>query len=292
MTATAVAAPPTRRRRNVRRRDSSWGSPLTYALALVVVGASIAPMIYVIIGGFRTTPQIVADPAALPDPWVGENYARVLTQSGFWQQAFNSAVVAFGTTLGVVTLGLCAAFVLARYTFRGRELLYTFFTLGLLFPAGAAILPLYLMLRDMALINSYFAVILPQIAFALPLTIVILRPFLTAVPKELEDAAAIDGTGRLGFLWRIMLPLSRPALVTVGILAFVTSWNAFLLPLLVLGDADLHTLPLGVQNFSSQYTSDTAGILAFTSMAMLPALVFFTIAEKQIVGGLQGAVKG
>ncbi|WJK44017.1 carbohydrate ABC transporter permease [Solwaraspora sp. WMMA2056] len=265
---------------------------MTYALALVVVGASIAPVIYVIIGGFRTTPQIVADPAALPDPWVGENYVRVLTQSGFWQQAFNSAVVAFGTTLGVVTLGLCAAFVLARYTFRGRELLYTFFTLGLLFPAGAAILPLYLMLRDMALINSYFAVILPQIAFALPLTIVILRPFLTAVPKELEDAAAIDGTGRLGFLWRIMLPLSRPALVTVGILAFVTSWNAFLLPLLVLGDADLHTLPLGVQNFSSQYTSDTAGILAFTSMAMLPALVFFTIAEKQIVGGLQGAVKG
>jgi raffinose/stachyose/melibiose transport system permease protein len=285
VTTTAVAAARTK-----RRRDSSWGSPLTYALALVVASASIAPVIYVIIGGFRTTPQIIANPAALPDPWVTDNYVRVLTQSGFWQQAFNSAVIAFGTTLGVVTLGLCAAFVLARYTFRGREVLYTFFTLGLLFPAGAAILPLYLMLRDMSLINSYFAVILPQVAFALPLTIVILRPFLTAVPRELEDAAAIDG--RLGFLWRIMLPLSRPALVTVGILAFVTSWNAFLLPLLVLGDASLHTLPLGVQNFSSQYTSDTAGILAFTSMAMLPALVFFTIAEKQIVGGLQGAVKG
>jgi raffinose/stachyose/melibiose transport system permease protein len=89
-----------------------------------------------------------------------------------------------------------------------------------------------------------------------------------------------------------MLPLSRPALVTVGVFAFVASWNAFLLPLLVLGDANLHTLPLGVQNFSSQYTSDTAGILAFTSMAMLPALLFFTLAEKQIVGGLQGAVKG
>jgi len=284
---TAVAAP-----RAKRRRDSSWGSPLTYALALAVAGVSIVPVIYVIIGGFRTTPQIIADPAALPDPWVVDNYVRVMTESDFWLQTVNSAIVAFGTTLGVVTLGLCAAFVLARYTFRGREVLYTFFTLGLLFPAGAAILPLYLMLRDMNLINSYFAVILPQIAFALPLTIVILRPFLTAVPRELEDAAAIDGTGRLGFLWRIMLPLSRPALVTVGILAFVTSWNAFLLPLLVLGDADQHTLPLGVQNFSSQYTSDTAGILAFTSMAMLPALLFFTIAEKQIVGGLQGAVKG
>ncbi|MDG4797217.1 carbohydrate ABC transporter permease [Micromonospora sp. WMMD1082] len=286
VTANAVLSP------RAKRRPVPWGNPLTYALALAVAAVSIAPVVYVIIGGFRTTPQIVADPAALPDPWVVDNYVRVLTQSNFWRQAFNSAVVSLGTTLGVVMLGVSAAYVLARYTFRGREVLYTFFTLGLLFPAGAAILPLYLMLRDLNLINSYYAVILPQIAFALPLTIVILRPFLAAIPRELEDAAAIDGTGRIGFLWRIMLPLSRPALVTVGILAFVTSWNAFLLPLLVLGDASLHTLPLGVQNFSSQYTSDTAGILAFTSLAMLPALVFFTFAEKQIVGGLQGAVKG
>ncbi|WP_233565095.1 carbohydrate ABC transporter permease [Micromonospora musae] len=274
------------------RRPVAWSTPLTYALALAVAAVSIAPVVYVIIGGFRTTPQIAADPAGLPDPWVWDNYARVLTQSDFWKQALNSAVIALGTTVGVVVLGVCAAFVLARYTFRGREGLYTFFTLGLLFPSGAAILPLYLMLRDLTLINSYYAVILPQIAFSLPLTIVILRPFLSAVPRELEDAAAIDGAGRLGFLWRILLPLSRPALVTVGVLAFVASWNAFLLPLLVLGDADLHTLPLGVQNFSSQYTSDTAGILAFTSLAMLPALLFFTFAEKQIVGGLQGAVKG
>ncbi|MEV4660004.1 carbohydrate ABC transporter permease [Micromonospora sp. NPDC049301] len=286
VTANAVPARPT------SRRPFAWSSPLTYAMALAVAAISITPVVYVIVGGFRTTPQIIADPAGLPDPWVWDNYARVLTQSDFWKQAFNSAVIAVGTTAAVVVLGVCAAFVLARYAFRGREALYTFFTLGLLFPSGAAILPLYLMLRDLSLINSYYAVILPQVAFSLPLTIVILRPFLAAVPRELEDAAAIDGAGRLGFLWRIMLPLSRPALVTVGVLAFVASWNAFLLPLLVLGDADLHTLPLGVQNFSSQYTSDTAGILAFTSLAMLPALLFFTFAEKQIVGGLQGAVKG
>ncbi|MFC0006398.1 carbohydrate ABC transporter permease [Micromonospora siamensis] len=278
--------------RSAGRRPVSWGTPLTYALALAVAAVSIAPILYVVVGGFRTTPQIVADPAGLPDPWVFDNYARVLTQSNFWRQAFNSAVVALGTTLGVVVLGLSAAFVLARYAFRGREALHTFFTLGLLFPAGAAILPLYLMLRDLNLVNSYYAVILPQVAFQLPLTIVILRPFLAAIPRELEDAAAIDGAGRIGFLWRVALPLSRPALVTVGVLAFVASWNAFLLPLLVLGDVNLHTLPLGVQNFSSQFSTDTAGVLAFTSLAMLPALLFFTLAEKHIVGGLQGAVKG
>lgn len=269
-----------------------WSNPLTYALALAVAAVSIVPVLYVILGGFRDTPQINADPAGLPDPWVWSTYGRVLSQGRFWVQALNSGLIALGVTLSVVALGVCAAFVLARYTFRGREALYSFFTLGLLFPAGAAILPLYLMLRDLELINSYYGVILPQVAFQLPVTVVILRPFLSAVPADLEDAAAIDGTSRLGFFWRIMLPLSRPALVTVGVLAFVGSWNAFLLPLLVLTDVNLHTLPLGVQNFSSQYTSDTAGILAFTSLAMLPALLFFTLAERQIVGGLQGAVKG
>ncbi len=284
----ATSALPTRG----RRRPWVWSSPITYALALAVAAVSIAPVVYVILGGFRDTPQINADPAGLPDPWVWSTYGRVLSQGNFWTQATNSTVIALGTTLGVVVLGVCAAFVLARYNFRGRELLYTYFTLGLLFPAGAAILPLYLMLRDLDLINSYYAVILPQVAFQLPLTIVILRPFLLAVPTELEDAALIDGSSKLGFFWRILLPLSGPALVTVGVLGFVASWNAFLLPLFVLNDVDLHTLPLGVQNFSTQYTSDTAGILAFTSMAMLPALLFFTIAERQIVGGLQGAVKG
>jgi raffinose/stachyose/melibiose transport system permease protein len=274
------------------RRPVRWSGPLTYALALAITAVSIVPVLYVILGGFRDTAQINANPAGLPDPWVWGTYGRVLTQGRFWTQVLNSTVIALGTTVGVLALGVCAAFVLARYTFRGRELLYTYFTLGFLFPAGAAILPLYLMLRDMGLINSYYAVILPQVAFQLPVTVVILRPFLLAIPTELEDAAYIDGSSRLGFFWRILLPLSGPALVTVGVLAFVASWNAFLLPLLVLSDVDLHTLPLGVQNFSTQYTSDTAGILAFTSLAMLPALLFFTLAERQIVGGLQGAVKG
>jgi raffinose/stachyose/melibiose transport system permease protein len=274
------------------KRPIGWSGPLTYALALAIAAVSIVPVFYVILGGFRDTPQINADPAGLPDPWVWSTYARVLTRGRFWTQALNSTVIALGTTIGVVALGVCAAFVLARYTFRGREILYTYFLLGLLFPAGAAILPLYLMLRDLGLINSYYAVILPQVAFQLPITIVILRPFLLAIPAELEDAAMIDGSGRLGFFWRILLPLSSPALVTVGVLGFVASWNAFLLPLLVLSDASLHTLPLGVQNFSTQFTSDTAGILAFTSLAMLPALLFFTLAERQIVGALQGAVKG
>jgi raffinose/stachyose/melibiose transport system permease protein len=275
-----------------RRHPLHWSSPLTYVLAIAVAAVSIGPVVYVILGGFRTTGQIAADPAGLPHPWVWSTYSNVLQNSKFWYQLRNSGIIAGSTTIGVVVLGVLAAFVLARYTFRGREAIYTYFTIGLLFPAAAGILPLYLLLRDLNLADSYLGVIIPQVAFQLPLTIVILRPFLAAVPGELEDAAAVDGANRLGFFWRILLPLSRPVLVTVAVLAFVASWNSFLLPLLVLQSDSLQTLPLGVQNFSAEHSQDTAGILAFTSLAMLPALLFFSVAERKIVNSLQGAVKG
>jgi raffinose/stachyose/melibiose transport system permease protein len=274
------------------RRRFSWSNPLTYVLASAIAAISIVPVLYVILGGFRTTGQIAADPAGLPHPWVWETYWGVLKAPTFWTDLKNSTLIAAASTVGVVACGVLAAFVLARYVFRGREALYTFFTIGLLFPAAAGILPLYLLLRDLDLADSRLGVIIPQVAFQLPLTIVVLRPFLAAVPQELEDAAAVDGAGRLSFFWRILLPLALPALVTVGVLAFVASWNSFLLPMLVLRQDELQTLPLGVQNFNAEHGQDTAAILAFTSLAMLPALLFFSIAERKIVSGLQGAVKG
>jgi raffinose/stachyose/melibiose transport system permease protein len=123
------------------------------------------------------------------------------------------------------------------------------------------------------------------------MTIVILRPFLQAIPLEIEEAATLDGAGRVGFFARILLPLSGPGMVTTGVLAFVASWNAYLLPLLLL-NGDMRTLPLGVADFSSQYSSDTAGVFAFTTLSMIPALVFFLAMQNKIVNGLQGAVKG
>ena len=269
-----------------------WGQPFVYLIALIAVGLTVAPVLYLVIGGFRTTGQLASNPNALPDPWILDNYVAVLTSAAFWSQLGNSSLTALATTAGVVALGVSAAFVLARYDFRARNGLYVLFTVGLLFPITVAIVPLYLMLQNLGLLGSLAGIIIPQVAFALPTTIVILVPFLRAIPPELEDAASIDGTSRVGFFFRILLPLSGPGLVTVGVLAFVGSWNAYLLPLLVLSDPNTFTLPLGVQAFSTQYSQDTAMVLAFTSLAMLPALIFFTLAERRIVGGLTGAVKG
>jgi raffinose/stachyose/melibiose transport system permease protein len=276
----------------VRRREPRGGHVVTYFVALLFVGVSIAPVLYIVIGGFRTNSQITTDPAGFPAPWEVGNYIDVLVSGTFWQEFGNSVIAGVCTTAGVVVLGLMVSFVLARYRFRGRNAIYSLFAAGLMFPITVAITPLYILVKNLGLVNSLAGVIIPQIAFALPTTVIILVPFLRAIPNELEEAAAIDGASRLGFFWRMVIPLALPGVVTVGILAFIGSWNSYVLPLFILSDEGNYTLPLGVQAFSSQYSVDTARVLAFTSLSMLPALGFFTIFQRRIVGGLTGAVKG
>jgi len=284
------AAP--RRRARRQREPLPWGNPIVYFVALIVIALMLAPVLYIVVGGFRSNSQITVDPAGWPAPWKVENYLAVLSSPQFWQQVLNSLIAASATTAGAVALGLMAAYVIARYSFRGRGVLYALFAAGLMFPITVAITPLYIVIRDLGLMNSLAGVILPQIAFALPTTIIILVPFLRTIPDEIQEASFIDGCGRLGFFWRMVLPLSIPGVITVGILAFIGSWNSYLLPLFVLNNEATFTLPLGVQAFSSQYSVDTAKVLAFTSLSMLPALVFFSLFERRIVGGLTGAVKG
>jgi raffinose/stachyose/melibiose transport system permease protein len=275
-----------------RRQQSPIATALAYLAGVVIVVVTVVPMLFIFIGGFRTTAQINESPTGLPHPWIWTNYRIILTSSMFWRFLANSAEIAFVATTLAVTLGSMAAFALSRYTFKGREALYAFFTVGLLFPLTVAALPLYLLLRDLGLLENKFGVAIPEAAFSLSITIVILRPFMRAIPAELEDAAVVDGATKLGFFWRILLPLSGPALTTVAILSFVTSWNFYILPLLVFNNSVDFTLPLGVATFQSQYSQDTARVFAFTFLSIVPTLVFFVIAERRIISGLTGAVKG
>ncbi|HWM18573.1 MAG TPA: carbohydrate ABC transporter permease [Ilumatobacteraceae bacterium] len=265
---------------------------LVYVFALGVLAVVVIPLLFAILGGFRDNAQLVTDPVGLPDPWVTTNYGDFAGSSTFWRQVGNSTLIAGIATIVVLPAASLAAFALARYTFAGREAVYTLFTLGLLFPVAVAILPLFIVLRQTDLLSNPLGVALPQAAFALPLSIVIMRPFFRAVPRELQDAAAIDGCTPFRFYWSIMLPLSRPVLSTIAVLTIVGSWNAFLLPLLVLTDPDTITLPIAVNNISTQYATDTARVLAFTTLSMVPALIFYAFAERQIVSGLTaGSVK-
>jgi raffinose/stachyose/melibiose transport system permease protein len=275
------------------RRRSTWTiMPATYLVAIVIIGITVVPLLFVFLDGARTTGQINNSPTGLPSPWVWSNYGTILTSATFWEFIGNSALVATVATALAVVLGSMAAFALSRYAFRGREAFYTLFISGLLFPLQIAALPLFLLLQDIGLLDNWLGVALPEAAFSLPFTMLIMRPFMRAIPGELEEAAMVEGASRLRFFLQILVPLCKPALVTVSLLAFVQSWNQFLLPLLVFTTESKFTLPLGVATYQSQYSQNTAVIMAFTALAALPALGVFVFAERYILAGAAGAVKG
>nr|WP_238431733.1 carbohydrate ABC transporter permease [Streptomyces cavernae] len=253
----------------------------------------VTPLLYALVSGFKSTKQLSGNTFGLPSPWVTSNYTSLLGSSDFWRSLGSSAVIAVAATVLTVATAALAAFALARFAFRGREVVFTLFTMGLMFPFAVAILPLFILLRTFGLLDNPWGVILPEAAFGLPVTIIILRGFFREIPGELEEAATLDGCSRFGFFWRILLPLARPALGTVSVLAIVSSWNQFLLPLLVFSEPTWWTIPVGIQQFQGQYAADVARIFAYLVLAMVPALAFYAVAERQLIGGITlGATKG
>jgi raffinose/stachyose/melibiose transport system permease protein len=264
-----------------------------HALVLVIAAVIIVPIAFGVLGGFKDNGQLSDNPFGLPSPWVMSNYTDILVSQEFWRPLFNSTLIAVATTVVVVGVSAAAAYIFARFAFRGREFLFTLFTIGLMFPFAVAILPLFILLRTLGLLNNPLGVILPQAAFGLPVTIIILRSFFRTIPGELEEAAILDGCTPFGFFWRVLLPMARPALATVSVLAIVASWNNFMLPLVVFNEPSWWTVPIGVRQFQGQYSDDTAKVLAYVVLAMVPALGFYAIAERQLIGGLAtGATKG
>lgn len=290
MTARILAGP---RPARVGRRQRPLKLTGLYLAAVTAASLILVPIGYGVLGGFKDNAQLTTNPIGLPTPWITANYTDILGSPNFWRPVANSTLIALGATLTVVAIGSLAAFVLARYAFKGREAVFMLFSVGLMFPFAVAILPLFVMLRALDLLNNPLGVILPQAAFQLPVTIIILRGFFRSIPAELEEAATIDGCTPFGFFWRVLLPMARPALAVVSVLALVMSWNNYLLPLVVLFDQQWWTLPLGVTQFQGQYTAELGRVLAYVTLAMVPALAFYALAERQIVGGLStGAIKG
>lgn len=276
-------------------RTKVFGNIYKYTLSGLVTLLIAVPLYVALTGGFKSLGLLQTAPFGLPIPFDAEQYGRILSGEigSFWIDLGNSLLVAV-LSVGInLAIGAAAAFALARMRFRLNGAIYNYFLIGLLFPLAVAILPLYLQLRTIGLVNSYWGVVLPQVAFQLPWNIVLLRGFFRSIPRDLEDAVAIDGYGPLGFFYYAVLPLSTPILATVGILALVASWNNFFLPLLVFNDSSKFTLPMGVMDFMGQHGAKWNEILAFLTLAMIPAVVLFIVAQKYIVAGLtSGAVKG
>jgi len=264
-----------------------------YSILSIFVVIIFVPIVTIIFGALKTRGEFMTRPYTLPLPPNWENIIKILNQPSFWLMLRNSLIVMLATTACVVLVCSLAAFAFARMEFRGKSLAFNLFTLGLMFPINIAILPVYLVLRQMGLTNHLEGVIVVQVAFLLSSNILILRGFFMAIPVELQDAALIDGCNLFGFFWRILLPLARPALSAIAALTMIVSWNDLLVPLVVLDKDTLWTLPLGTMQFQGQYGQDLALVAAFLTLSAIPTILFYVFAERQIVSGLTaGALKG
>jgi raffinose/stachyose/melibiose transport system permease protein len=269
-----------------------------YLLLTITTILIFVPIVILLFGSVKTTGQMYSHPYSIPNPPNWDNIIKILSTPSFWGMMKNSLIVMVSTTGLTVFLCALVSFVFARLEFRGKNWIFNLFTVGLMFPINVAILPVYFVLRQMEqfginMIDSLMGVILVQTAFQLSGNIMILRGFFTAVPKELQDAAYIDGCTNFDFFWRILLPLVKPSLAAIAALIMIASWNDLLVPLVVLNSDKLWTLPLGTMQFQGQYSQDLAIVSAFVALSSIPTIIFYFFAEKQIVAGLTaGAVKG
>ncbi len=259
------------------------------AVALFVI----TPLAATVLGGFKSLGELRTNPFGLPTTWEWANYGDILLSARYWRLLGNSTIIASLTVALTLIAASMAAFVFAHIRFFGSGALLNYLTMGLLFPAATAILPLFIKVRDLGLLDTYFGVVLPQVAFGLAMSVLLLRRFFKDLPHELLEAALLDGCSYMNFFRYVTLPLSRPILATVGTIAFVHSWNAYLLPLVMLNSDGLYTWPLGVMVYQGEYSSEWHLILAFITLTILPTVLLFLLAQKHIVAGLTaGALKG
>lgn len=263
-------------------------------LALTITSVFVlTPMVATVLGGFKTNGELRINPFGLPQEWHPEFYSAIALDPAFWRYMGNSLIISMSTVALTLIVGAAAAYVFAQIKFFGARYLQSYLLLGLVFPFATAILPLFIKVRDLNLLDSLWAVILPQTAFGLSLSIMLFKTFFEQLPKELFEAAYVEGCGYIRFFWQFTLPLSTPILATVGVFAFVSSWNNFLLPLVVLNSRELFTWPLGMMQFRGDYMVEWNRTLAFIALTIIPSIAFFFAAQKYIVAGLTGgAVKG
>jgi raffinose/stachyose/melibiose transport system permease protein len=259
------------------------------AIAIFVL----APLVATVLGGFKSLGELRVNPFGLPEHWEWSNYAGILFSGRYWRLLANSLIISTLTVALTLIVASMAAFTFAHVTFFGSSMLLSYLTLGLLFPAATAVLPLFIKVRDLGLLDTYFGVALPQVAFSLAMSVLLLRRFFKDLPYELLEAALVDGCSYVKFFRYVTLPLSRPILATVGTITFVQSWNAYLLPLVMLNTDDLYPWPLGIMVYQGEYSSEWHLILAFITLTILPTIVLFVLAQRHIVAGLTaGAVRG
>lgn len=252
--------------------------------ALIVI----LPLLWTIMSSFKDSLSILASPFSLPKSLNFDNFARAWTTAGIGRYFLNTVLVVGVALVLVMLLGAMAAYVLARFQFPGRRIIYYAFIAGLTFPLFLAIVPLFFILQSLHLLGTYPGLILTYVAFALPFTVFFLYAFFRQLPEEISEAAAIDGAGDFRTFFGIMLPMAKPGLVSVAIFNFLGLWNQYLIPVVLNTDRDKYVLAQGLANMQAQqgYQTDWSGMFASVTITILPVLIVYVIFQRQLQGGV------
>ena len=251
------------------------------------------PMFFMVLSSFKTTREIFQRPFSIPDSLMWRNYSTVWAVAHFSLYFRNSVLVTVASMALILMTSTLAAYALGRYQFKGNDLIYLYFLTGIMVPIRLAIIPLFILMRDLRLLDTFWSLILVYAASGLPSAVFILTGFFRTLPADLDNAARIDGAGELSVLLRVMLPLVRPALAIVTVYNVIPIWNDFFFPLVFIHQDPLKTLPLGMTVFFGEFATNWALLFAGLTLAAAPVIGLYILMSQQFIKGLTaGAVKG
>ena len=266
---------------------------LIYLILIAIAVYALIPLFWIYSTALKTPIEISTTPLAPPQNPTLENFSNAWVQGRLGKYFRNSVIVTIPIVLFTIALASMAGYAFARHRFFGRNPLFYLFLIGLILPFQSIMIPLYYTLRDLHLLGTYWAMIVPSTALGLPFGIFIMRAFFQGLPEELSDAARVDGCNEFGVFWRVILPLAKPGMITLGIFVFLGAWNSFLLPLLYMQKESLRPLVVGLMFFQARYTTDYGLTMAGATIVSLPIILIYIIFQRQFIQGLTaGAIKG
>jgi multiple sugar transport system permease protein len=268
-----------------RRRIAAVRTTVTYVLLSLMAVITLLPFVWMLSTSLKTQASVfVYPPEWIPSPVQWSNYADVIRVMPFLRYVLNTAGVATSITLLHLAVSSLAAYAFARLRFPGRNRLFLAYLATLMVPGQVTLIPNFIIVKYLGWIDTYQALIIPQIFTAFGTFL--LRQYFLTIPRELEDAARIDGASAFGIYWRIMLPLSGPALATLGVFTFTAQWNNFLWPLIVINDEQMRTLTVGLRALVGEFTVQYPLLMAGSVISVLPMLIVFLLAQRFFVRGI------
>lgn len=251
------------------------------------------PLLWLFLSSFKTNTELYANPWGLPEQFRLDNYVQAITEGHILQYFGNSVIIAVSAVLVAVVLSSMVSYAITRMEWRLSKLTLNIFLLGMMIPVYAMVVPLFSMFNRMGLLNTHLAVIIPHIAIAFPMAIFIMTGFMGSLPKEMEEAAVMDGCNIYQIFFKIIMPISKSSIVTVAVVTFINIWNDLLLPQIFLTDSSKMTLPVGLTEYQGQYATNYVAEIAAVIITIVPSVIVYIWLHRHIMEGMvAGAVKG